>query len=211
MSSPYTCPFPSSFSNIFDVWPPYPKVASRPFCPGFISRKSRISWTIIEICIPAGVLPLLITFSIVSLYFSGLCSLYFSAKVLGWVPLYLTRRLCVLSWILLSCCWLFSILFSFVWLSWFVLFWVFSYLSVFMFFSLMLFLLSSIFYSLYFLIYFAQYILYFRHLCNFSCICTIRFLLSVFLLSNILESLLFLFLFSIDRNWYFFVPTYQYI
>ena len=36
-----------------------------------ISRKSMISFTKMEMCIPAGVFPLLITCSIVSLYFSG--------------------------------------------------------------------------------------------------------------------------------------------
>ena len=46
---------------------------------------------------PAGVLPLLITFAIVSAYFSGLCSLYFSLKLFGCVPEYrdLCQRVCV--------------------------------------------------------------------------------------------------------------------
>ena len=51
----------------------------------------------IEICIPAGVLPLEITFSIVSGYNSGLSSLYFSEKFLGCVPLYLFLLLCTCS------------------------------------------------------------------------------------------------------------------
>lgn len=71
------CPCPSSFSSIALVWPPYPSVASKPVCPGFMSRKSMISFTIMDMCMPAGVFPLLMTCSIVSLYFSGFNSLYF--------------------------------------------------------------------------------------------------------------------------------------
>ena len=83
----YIWPLPSSFSSIALVCPPYPNVASNPVCPGFISRTSRISLTIIEICIPAGVLPLLITCATVSLYLSGCSSLYFSSNFLGYLPL----------------------------------------------------------------------------------------------------------------------------
>ena len=45
-----------------------------------------ISFTIIEICIPAGVDPLEITRATVSAYFSGLCSLYFSSNFFGYLP-----------------------------------------------------------------------------------------------------------------------------
>ena len=83
----YICPCPSSFSSIAFVCPPYPSVASKPVCPGLISRKSMISFTIMDMCMPAGVFPLLITCSIVSLYFSGFNSLYFSSNFLGYFPL----------------------------------------------------------------------------------------------------------------------------
>lgn len=54
-----------------------------------------------EICWPAGVFPFWITCWIVSWYFSGCSSLYFSSNFFGYFPLYLTRRLCGVwfSWI----------------------------------------------------------------------------------------------------------------
>ena len=49
-----------------------------------------------EMCIPAGVFPLLITCSIVSLYFSGFNSLYFSSNLRGYFP-YISLFVCVVS------------------------------------------------------------------------------------------------------------------
>ena len=86
-SKAYKCPFPFKQPSIALVCPPYPNVASSPVCPGCICKESKISFTIIEICIPAGVLPLPITFSMVSLYFSGCSSLYFSSNFFGYFPL----------------------------------------------------------------------------------------------------------------------------
>ena len=90
----YIWPWPFRHSSMALVCPPYPSVASNPTCPGLISRKSMISFTIMEMCIPAGVFPLLITCSMVSLYFSGWSSLYFSSNFFGYFPLYRTRLLC---------------------------------------------------------------------------------------------------------------------
>ena len=56
-SKAYKCPFPSKQLSIFEECPPYPNVASSPVCPGWIWRKSKISCTQIEMCIPAGVPP----------------------------------------------------------------------------------------------------------------------------------------------------------
>ena len=44
------------------------------------------SFTIIEMCIPAGVLPFSITCDMVSAYLSGFCSLYFSSNFFGYLP-----------------------------------------------------------------------------------------------------------------------------
>ena len=97
----YIWPSPWRHSIIAFVWPPYPSVASNPVSPGWIFRKSRISFTIMEMCIPAGVFPFRITCSTVSWYFSGFSSLYFSSNFFGYFPLYLTRRLCGFG---VSCC-----------------------------------------------------------------------------------------------------------